>query len=112
MKLFDYLNLDWTPAFIETKDSSGAVATASRMQVRRSIYKGSSEFWKQYEFYIDKSILELDAFDPDTLYGSTRLALKELIGFFDGLKCVGLVSHRFKYRENEKSETSSKKVIR
>ena len=67
MKLFDYLNLDWTPAFIETKDSSGAVATASRMQVRRSIYKGSSEFWKQYEFYIDKSILELDAFDPDTL---------------------------------------------
>ena len=66
-KLFDYLNLDWNPAFIETRNSHRAVATASRMQVRRSIYKGSSSFWKQYEAYIDRSILDLSAFESDGL---------------------------------------------
>ena len=66
-KLFDYLNLDWNPAFIETRNSHRAVATASRMQVRRSIYKGSSSFWKRYEAYIDRSILDLSAFESDGL---------------------------------------------
>ena len=64
MKLFDYLNLDWHPALIETENSDGAVATASRLQVRKSIYKGSSDFWQRYQEDIDQSVLDLAAFDP------------------------------------------------
>ncbi|MEK9533134.1 MAG: sulfotransferase, partial [Alphaproteobacteria bacterium] len=51
--LIDYLGLDWEDNCLSPQKNKRGVRTASQQQVRRSIYTGSSEAWKQYGRFID-----------------------------------------------------------
>ena len=66
-KLFEFLDLDWSTDLLAMDKSRGVTATASRLQVGKPIYTGSSTFWKHYEEYIDQSILQLEPFEPERL---------------------------------------------
>ena len=48
-QLVDYLGLDWSERFLLPQDNSRRVTTASNLQVREKIYRGSSQRWKRYE---------------------------------------------------------------
>jgi len=47
------LGLDWGDACLSPQDNNRSVATASNMQVRQKVYKGSSEKWKRYKPYLN-----------------------------------------------------------
>ena len=55
-KLIDHLKLEWDDACLFPQDNKRGVATASNMQVRREIYKGSSEKWKRYKPYLNGAL--------------------------------------------------------
>lgn len=48
-KLTDYVGLSWEEACLTPQKGQQMVTTASQVQVRRAIYKGSSEAWRRYE---------------------------------------------------------------
>jgi len=47
-KLIDYLGLDWDEKCLSPQNNIRGVATASNVQVRKKVYKGSSEQWEKY----------------------------------------------------------------
>ena len=47
-KLIKYLGLAWHEAFLSPQNNSRGVATASNIQVRKKLYTGSSEKWKNF----------------------------------------------------------------
>ena len=47
-QLIDYLGLDWDDKCLSPQNNARGVATASNVQVRKKVYKGSSEQWKKY----------------------------------------------------------------
>jgi len=51
-ELLAFCDLDWHPACVEPHKASGAVATASRWQVRRPIYSTALSRWKRYEAHL------------------------------------------------------------
>jgi tetratricopeptide (TPR) repeat protein len=51
-EILAFCGLDWHPACLEPQKASGAVATASRWQVRRPIYRTALSRWKRYETYL------------------------------------------------------------
>ncbi len=58
-KLLDYLDLDFAQSCIDFHQSHRAVATISSMQVRRKLYKGSSDEWRNYEKFLGPLIERL-----------------------------------------------------
>ncbi|WP_375201383.1 tetratricopeptide repeat protein [Hyphococcus sp.] len=58
-RLLDYLGLDLEQACIDFHESKRAVATISSMQVRRKLYKGSSEEWRKYAKFLKPLIARL-----------------------------------------------------
>ena len=52
-KLINYLDLDWENRCLSPQDNSRRVATASNLQVRKKVYKGSSENWKKYKPFLN-----------------------------------------------------------
>ncbi len=50
--LLDYLDLDFEPACLEFHKTERAVRTASSEQVRRPIYRDSTEEWRAYEKHL------------------------------------------------------------
>jgi len=58
-KLIQYLGIDWEDACLSPEKNKRYVKTASSMQVREKVYKGSSEEWKKFEKYLDKAFGEL-----------------------------------------------------
>jgi hypothetical protein len=50
--LLDWCGLDWDPACLEFHRTPGLVRTASAAQVRRAMYRGSSEDWRRYEPFL------------------------------------------------------------
>ena len=48
-KIFNYLELKWESSVLEFYNNSRAVQTASNIQVRKKMYKGSSQQWKKYK---------------------------------------------------------------
>ena len=48
------LNLSWDPNCLKPEKNKQAVKTASQMQIRKKIYTGSSEIWKNYRQYIER----------------------------------------------------------
>ena len=48
-QLVDYLDLDWDEKCLSPQDNMRSVATASNLQVRKKVYRGSSEQWRKYE---------------------------------------------------------------
>ena len=61
-KLVDYLGLGWEEACLSPQDNTRSVSTASNMQVRQKVYRGSSELWKRYRPYLSGA---LDHLSPD-----------------------------------------------
>ena len=47
-QLIDHLKLDWDEKCLSPQNNARGVATASNVQVRKKVYKGSSEQWKKY----------------------------------------------------------------
>ena len=59
-KLLEYCQLDWDQNCLNFHASKRAVKTASSLQVRQKMYKGSSEAWKKYEDYLGPLIKALN----------------------------------------------------
>ena len=51
-KLINYLDLDWDKKFLKPEENDRTVSTASNLQVRQKVYKGSSNQWKKYKSFI------------------------------------------------------------
>ena len=58
-KIFKFTNVDFNSNYLKIENNSRAVTTASDLQIRNKIYKGSSGNWKKYKKYLKKFI---DAF--------------------------------------------------
>ena len=52
-KLIKHLGLTWEEACLSPHKNKRSVRTASQQQVRKKIYKGSSEAWRKYEPYLN-----------------------------------------------------------
>lgn len=52
-RLIANLDLSWDPNCLRPEKNKRGVKTASQMQIRKKIYTGSSEIWKNYRQYID-----------------------------------------------------------
>ena len=58
-KLLDYCGLEWDENCMNFHNNKRAVKTASSLQVRKKMYQGSSEAWKDYEDYLQPLIQSL-----------------------------------------------------
>ena len=52
-KLIDHLGLSWNDELLQPQDNKRIARTASQQQVRKGIYKGSSQQWRKFEPYLD-----------------------------------------------------------
>ncbi|MEM1360793.1 MAG: sulfotransferase [Pseudomonadota bacterium] len=59
-ELFAKINLSWDPSVHRVEQNTRAVRTASVMQVRQPIYRGSSEAWRPYAPWLGPLLEELD----------------------------------------------------
>ena len=60
-KLIGHLGLEWNDACLSPQENNRSVATASNMQVRQKVYRGSSERWKRYKPYLNGALDGLGA---------------------------------------------------
>ena len=60
-KLLEYCDLDWDEKCLNFHSNKRAVKTASALQVRKKMYQGSSEAWKEYESYIKPLVSGLNS---------------------------------------------------
>ena len=51
--LIEFLNIGWEEACLFPENNSRSVNTASYSQVKRSVYKGSSQKWKRFKPYLN-----------------------------------------------------------
>ena len=51
-KLIRHLCLKWENECLSPESNKRAVGTASNMQVRNKVYKGSSQHWKKFKPYL------------------------------------------------------------
>ena len=51
--LLEFCGLEWDPNCLSFHNTKRPVTTASAVQVRQKLYRGSSEKWKNYEKYLD-----------------------------------------------------------
>ena len=61
-KLLEYCELDFEPACLEFEKNKKAVKTASVLQVRKKIYKGSSQEWRKYEKHL-KPLMDIIGYE-------------------------------------------------
>jgi len=59
-KLLEYCGLKWESQCLDFHNTKCFVNTASTTQVRKKMYKGSSEAWKNYESHLQPLIEELN----------------------------------------------------
>jgi hypothetical protein len=52
-QLIEYLGLDWDENCLSPQNNTRSVATASNVQVRKNVYRGSSEQWKKYQPFLN-----------------------------------------------------------
>ena len=52
-QLIDYLELDWDKKCLSPQNNKRSVATASNVQIRKKVYRGSSEQWKKYQPFLN-----------------------------------------------------------
>jgi hypothetical protein len=55
-KLIEYLGLDWNEKFLSPQNNMRSVATASNLQIRKKVYKGSSQQWKKYQPFLNGAL--------------------------------------------------------
>ena len=51
-QLIDYLGLDWDEKCLSPQNNDRSVGTASNLQIRKKVYRGSSEQWRKYEPFL------------------------------------------------------------
>ena len=56
--LFEFLQLLWKQEYLDGGKNNRPVKTASQLQVKKGIYRGSSKVWKNFEPFIG------EAFEP------------------------------------------------
>ncbi len=61
-KLLKYCELEWDDNCLKFHKNKRAVKTASSLQVRKKIYKNSSDAWKKYESNLGPLIISLSSF--------------------------------------------------
>ncbi len=61
-KLLEYAGLEWEESCLEFHKTRRSVATASALQVKTQMYKGSSEEWRNYEPFLKPMIEALSEF--------------------------------------------------
>ena len=59
-KLIEHLELPWEDACLSPQKNKRRVRTASKQQVRKKVYAGSSETWRKYEKFLNGSFETLD----------------------------------------------------
>ena len=59
-RILEYLNLNWEEACLHPHLNTRSVRTASSTQVRKKVYKGSSQKWKVYEPFLNGAFDSLD----------------------------------------------------
>jgi tetratricopeptide (TPR) repeat protein len=52
-RLIEHLELDWEDACLSPQENRRSVRTASQLQVREKVYKGSSKAWRKFEPYLN-----------------------------------------------------------
>ena len=52
-RLIEYLGLKWEDSCLAPQDNKRSVKTASQLQVRQKVYKGSSQSWRKYEPFLN-----------------------------------------------------------
>ena len=52
-KLINHLKLNWQDRCLSPHNNKRSIRTASQLQVRQKVYKGSSEAWRKYEPYLN-----------------------------------------------------------
>jgi tetratricopeptide (TPR) repeat protein len=55
-RLLEFCNLEWEKQCLDFHKSERAIKTASAAQVRKKMYKGSSEVWRKYETHLQPLI--------------------------------------------------------
>ena len=55
-QLIDYLDLDWDGNCLSPQNNTRSVATASNVQIRKKVYRGSSEQWKKYQPFLNGAL--------------------------------------------------------
>ena len=58
-KLIEHLQLPWDDKCLTPHENKRSIKTASRAQVRKEIYKGSSQAWLKYEPYLNSAFDEI-----------------------------------------------------
>ena len=52
-RLIEHLELNWEDACLSPQENKRSVRTASQLQVREKVYKGSSKAWRKFEPYLN-----------------------------------------------------------
>ena len=52
-KLINFIGLNWEKKCLSPQNNKRRVSTASNIQIREKVYKGSSLQWKKYEKYLN-----------------------------------------------------------
>jgi tetratricopeptide (TPR) repeat protein len=55
-QLIDYLGLDWDENCLSPQNNTRSVATSSNVQVRKKVYRGSSEQWRKYQPFLNGAL--------------------------------------------------------
>jgi hypothetical protein len=55
-QLIDYLGFDWDEKCLSPQNNTRSVGTASNLQVRKEVYRGSSEQWKKYKPFLNGAL--------------------------------------------------------
>ena len=59
-KLIDYIGLNWDSKCLSPEKNQNTVSTASSIQVRKKVYKGSSQKWMKYEPFLNGALDSLN----------------------------------------------------
>ena len=60
-KIINYLELDWEESCLQPHKNKRHVITASNQQVKKSIYSGSSNYWKRFAPYLEEYFRDLSS---------------------------------------------------
>ena len=58
-KLIDYLDLNWDEKCLSPENNARSVTSASNVQVRKKVYRGSSEQWRKYQPFLNGAFDDL-----------------------------------------------------
>ena len=62
-KLINYLDLEWQEDCLFPEKNQRSVQTASNLQVRKKVYKGSSLIWKKYKPFLGGAFDNLEKYN-------------------------------------------------